>query len=509
VVAACVWLATMPNKAQDTASTEKESTHNVTDQKLPRESKTIIAVLLVASFVTFLNETILGVALPDIMKQLRIEPSTGQWLTTAFMLTMAVVIPTTGWIMQRLSTRMVYILALTLFSLGTLMAAVSGNFELLLLGRVLQACGTAIMMPLTMTTIMQVVPEHSRGKIMGTVSIVMSLAPALGPTISGLVLSFADWRAIFWLVLPIAVGALVIGGSKIHNHTDSQRISLDFMSVALAALAFGGTIYGLSDFGDAARGTAPIAPGIPLTAGLVMMALFIWRQIVLQKTDSALLDLRVFLAPHFAQIQTIFVLAMVSMFGVVILLPIYMQNVLGVTPLVTGLFLLPGGLLMGFLGPITGRYYDSHGPRFLIIPGAIITSTSLWIMATFGQNTPLWLVPAAHIIMSVGLALLFTPMFTLSLSAVPAKLYGHASAILGTMQQIAGAAGTALFVTLLTQVSVAQISQGSSDTAAAAAGMHIAFLAGAIMSLIAVVLVFWVKAPQNVEGAAPTAPAMH
>ena len=297
MVAACVWLATMPNKAQDTASTEKESTHNVTDQKLPRESKTIIAVLLVASFVTFLNETILGVALPDIMKQLRIEPSTGQWLTTAFMLTMAVVIPTTGWIMQRLSTRMVYILALTLFSLGTLMAAVSGNFELLLLGRVLQACGTAIMMPLTMTTIMQVVPEHSRGKIMGTVSIVMSLAPALGPTISGLVLSFADWRAIFWLVLPIAVGALVIGGSKIHNHTDSQRISLDFMSVALAALAFGGTIYGLSDFGDAARGTAPIAPGIPLTAGLVMMALFIWRQIVLQKTDSALLDLRVFLAP--------------------------------------------------------------------------------------------------------------------------------------------------------------------------------------------------------------------
>lgn len=479
MVVACVWLVSMPTSSQ----------------KLPRESRTIIAVLLVSSFVTFLNETILGVALPDIMKQLHIQASTGQWLSTAFMLTMAVVIPTTGWIMQRLSTRTVYILALTLFSLGTLMAAVSGNFGLLLLGRVLQASGTAIMMPLTMTTIMQVVPEHSRGKIMGTVSIVMSLAPAVGPTISGLVLSFASWRAIFWLVLPIAVVTLVIGGSKIHNHTDSHRMKLDFFSVVLAAFAFGGTIYGLSDFGDAARGTAPVSPWVPLGLGLAAMALFIWRQLQLQKTDTALLDLRVFLAPHFAQIQTIFVIAMISMFGVVILLPIYMQTVLGITPLITGLFLLPGGLVMGFMGPITGRYYDSHGPRFLIIPGAIITSVALWIMATFNNQTPTWLVPIAHIIMSIGLALLFTPMFTLSLSAVPAKLYGHASAVLGTLQQIAGAAGTALFVTLLTLVQVARIAGGAQTVSALGSGIQIAFLSGAMLSLVAVVLVFFVKSP--------------
>lgn len=509
MAAAFAWSATMPSNLETSATAGSAPEPTASGNKLSRQSVTIITVLLVASFVTFLNETILGVALPDIMKQLHIEASTGQWLSTAFMLTMAVVIPTTGWILQRLSTRIVYILALTLFSLGTLMAAVSGNFGLLLVGRVLQASGTAIMMPLTMTTIMQVVPEHSRGRIMGTVSIVMSLAPALGPTISGLVLSFASWRAIFWLVLPIAVVTLVIGGSKIHNHTDSHRMNLDFLSVGLAALAFGGTIYGLSDFGDAARGTAPIAPAVPLTAGLVVMALFIWRQLVLQKTNNALLDLRVFLAPHFAQIQTIFVLAMVSMFGVVILLPIYMQNVLGVTPLVTGLFLLPGGLLMGFLGPIAGRYYDSHGPRFLIVPGAIITSTSLWIMATFGQHTAVWMIPVAHIIMSVGLALLFTPMFTLSLSAVPGHLYGHASAILGTLQQIAGAAGTALFVTLLTQVSVNQVAQGATGAAATAEGMHIAFLSGAIMSLIAVVLVFFVKSPATTEGSAAAGPAMH
>jgi DHA2 family lincomycin resistance protein-like MFS transporter len=180
-----------------------------------------------------------------------------------------------------------------------------------------------------------------------------------------------------------------------------------------------------------------------------------------------------------------------------------------VTPLVTGLFLLPGGLLMGFLGPIAGRYYDSHGPRFLIIPGAIITSTGLWIMVTFTQHTAFWLVPVAHIIMSVGFALLFTPMFTLSLSAVPGHLYGHASAILGTLQQIAGAAGTAVAVTLLTQVSVNQVAVGATLVQATADGMHTAFLSGAILSLISVVLVFFVKSPATTEGSAAAGPAMH
>lgn len=465
-------------------------------------NRLVINLMLVATFVVFLNETIIGVAIPKLMIALEIEESTAQWLSTAFMLTMAVVIPTTGFLMQRLNTRTVFILAMSLFSLGTAIAAIAPGFEILLAGRIVQASGTAIMMPLLMTTVMTLVPPHERGKTMGNISIVMSVAPALGPAIGGFIVQYLEWRFIFILVLPIAIAALVLGAARVQNVTEPRKVPLDSLSVILSAFAFGGLIFGLSSLGESAAGNAVLAPWIPLTVGGVALAAFILRQIQLQRGERAFLDLRTFTSRGFTLSIVLMVIMMGSLFGTIIILPIYTQDVLGLDPVLSGLILVPGSLMMGLAGPFIGRLYDKVGPRPLIVPGAFVVSSALWSMTFYGEGTPWGLVLALHIVLCVGLALMFTPLFTTSLGSLKPHLYSHGSATIGTVQQLAGAAGTALFIALLTIGKVTAAENGAGDVTALANGIHTAFMAGAIISLFAIVAAFFVPKPESEFGPA-------
>ncbi|MCU1441231.1 MAG: family efflux transporter permease subunit [Rhodoglobus sp.] len=460
-------------------------------------NRLVINLMLVATFVVFLNETIIGVAIPQLMVALDIQESTAQWLSTAFMLTMAVVIPTTGFLMQRLNTRTVFILAMSLFSAGTAIAAIAPGFEILLAGRIVQASGTAIMMPLLMTTVMTLVPPHARGKTMGNISIVMSVAPALGPAIGGFIVQNLEWRFIFILVLPIAIVALVLGAARVQNVTEPRKVPLDSLSVVLSALAFGGLIFGLSSLGESAAGHAVLAPWIPLTVGGVSLVAFVLRQLQLQRGERAFLDLRTFTSRGFTLSIVLMVIMMGSLFGTIIILPIYTQDVLGLDPVLSGLILVPGSLMMGLAGPFIGRLYDKVGPRPLIVPGAITVSAALWAMTFYGEGTPWGLVLALHIVLCVGLALMFTPLFTTSLGSLKPHLYSHGSATIGTVQQLAGAAGTALFIALLTIGKVSAAAEGAGAVTALANGIHTAFMAGAFISLLAIVAAFFVPKPAS------------
>lgn len=452
---------------------------------MSRRDRTAVAVLLASTFVVILNETIMGVALPRLMADLDITAATAQWVSTAFMLTMGVVIPVTGFVLQRVTTRAAFLAAMGLFSAGTLVSALAPGFTALLVGRVVQASGTAIMLPLLMTTVMTVTPPASRGRTMGNISVVISVAPAIGPTISGLVLSVLPWRALFALVLPVALLALAAGARWMPSLGETRRARVDVASVVLSALGFGGVVLGLSRFGEAAtRGV--VGAWVPLGIGLVALSLFVARQVWLQRTDAALLDLRVFASPTYAVSVALMGLSMVSLFGTIILLPIYAQDVLGLDVLQTGLLLLPGGLVMGLLAPVVGRLYDRVGPRPLLVPAAAVISLALWGFALTGATTPPWALLVCHLVLSVGLALTFTPLFTAALGAVPARLYSHGSAVVATVQQVAGAAGTALFVTVLTGTALARSAAGAAGVEATAAGVHAAFLVGAVASLVAV-----------------------
>jgi DHA2 family lincomycin resistance protein-like MFS transporter len=477
------------------------------------ETRLVIGLLLVSAFVVILNETIMGVALPRLMTDLDITATTGQWLTTGFMLTMAVVIPITGFLLQRFATRPVFIWAMSLFSAGTLIALLAPGFPILLIGRVVQASGTAIMMPLLMTTVLTLIEPAHRGRVMGNISIVISVAPAIGPTISGLILTALSWRFLFGFVLPIAIAALVIGAVKVKNVGEPRRVPLDVTSVILSAFAFGGIVYGLSSIADVAT-SGPMVPMVSLVVGLGALAVFVLRQVRLQRSDGALLDLRTFRQPSFTPSIVAMCFSMIAMFGTLILLPLYLEDVLGLQVLQVGLLLLPGGLIMGLLSPIVGRIYDRRGPRVLAIPGAVIVSVVLWALTTVGTDTSIWFVLAAHIVLSIGLALTFTPLFTAALGGLPPHLYSHGSAMVGTAQQLAGAAGTALFVTLLAIGTAASASAGAAGGptghVAMAAGVRVAFLCGGIISVGGIIATLFVRKPA-VDPAVPAeqAPIAH
>ncbi|MGA0566664.1 DHA2 family efflux MFS transporter permease subunit [Rathayibacter sp. KR2-224] len=461
-----------------------------------RDSR-VLWLLLVATFVVILNETIMSVAITDIMRDFHVDARAGQWLTTAFMLTLAIVIPITGILLQRFSTRAMFIAAMTLFSAGTLIAATAPMFGVLLAARVVQASGTAIMMPLLMTTIMTVVVPSRRGRTMGNVSIVISVAPAIGPTIAGVILSVLAWRWIFWFVLPIAVAMLLVGAWRVRNVSTPAQVPIDVLSVVLSVFGFGGLVYGLSRIGATEQGATDGAAlmVIAFVIGGIALLAFVTRQLMLQRRDRALLDLRTFGSSVFSVSIVLMAVSMAALLGTIILLPIFMQQVLGLDPLFIGLLLLPGGLIMGLLAPLVGRLYDRFGAARLLVPGAVAVSAALWMLAFVGAHTSPWYLLGAHIVLSVGLAFLFTPLFTAGLGAVPERFYSHGSAIIGTVQQVAGAAGTALFVAVMSVRSGALRDAGSSVRDATASGIALAFTVGAVLSLAAVVAAFFVRTP--------------
>jgi DHA2 family lincomycin resistance protein-like MFS transporter len=472
--------------------TSTTSQQAAASHRLPARDRQVIAILLVAAFVVILNETIMSVALPRLMVDLDISARTVQWLTTAFMLTMAVVIPTTGFLLQRVSTRTVFLLAMGLFSAGTLVAALSPGFWMLLLARIVQASGTAVMIPLLMTTVLTLVPVERRGVVMGNITIAISVAPAIGPTLSGLVLQFLSWRFMFVLVLPIALASLIYGSRRLVNIGQAGHQKLDLRSVLLSIPAFGGVVYGLSQMGRGASGPE-VALGF-LALGLVCMLIFGWRQLRLARGGrSPLLDLRAFSYRMFSLSLALLCLAMLALFGMVILLPIYLQTVRGIGSLATGLMLLPGGLLMGLAGPTVGKIVDRYGPRVVTIPGAALLTFTLWQFSNANASTPIWMLVGVHMLLMLGLSCLFTPSFTAGLNPLPPYLYSHGSAILGTLQQVAGAAGAALLVAIMASRTTTLTEAGLPELAALNGGIQTAFGVAAVISIAALVCAFFIR----------------
>src|SRR5690625_4302906 len=326
----------------------------------------LIAVLLSGAFITILNQTLLGTALPPIMHDLQISESTVQWLQSIFMLVNGIMIPITAFLIERFTTRGLFLTAMSLFALGTLICAIAPGFSFLLIGRVLQASGAGIMMPLMQTIMFLIFPIDKRGTAMGMFGLVIAFAPAIGPSLSGWLVDQFPWRSVFIVVLPIAIINITAAYFLLKNVTEQTFPKVDIPSIILSTLGFGGLLYGFSMAGTEAYSWISLMVLAPLIVGGITLYFFIRRQLRLEKP---ILEFRIFRYKIFTLSTAIGMISFFSMIGGAIILPIMMQDYMGFSPLMSGLMLLPGAILMGLMNPITGRLFDRFGGKGLSITG--------------------------------------------------------------------------------------------------------------------------------------------
>ena len=466
-------------------------------EKLSSDVVAVLATLVAAATVMILNETSLSVALPAVMRDFGINAASAQWLITVFMLTMAVVIPTTGFLIQRFSTRQIFFSSVGLFIVGTIMGAVAPAFVVLLLGRIVQAAGTALIVPLLMTVMLQMVPLERRGTVMGFIGVVIAVAPATRPTVGGVILEAFTWHAIFLCMLPLLVGVLLLGTKLLSNVGENSTQPIDLISVVLSVVAFGGTVYSLSSLETA----LDTGDNVGMLVGLLVIAVialvvFALRQVRLGKKAQALLDLRPFKIRNFSLAVLIALFSFSVLIGTVTMLPLFVQNGLGDGARTAGLIVLPGGVIQAVMSPIIGRVYDSVGPKPIMIPGAFLMAAGTWLFTTIGTETQVWQLVTFHVIFAFGFGLLMTPMMTTALSSLTGELYSHGSAILTTLQQLAAAAGTALLMVILTRGTDAGLAAGLTEAAATSDGVRAAFVVAALMVTVIIPITFFMRRPQ-------------
>lgn len=466
-------------------------------EKLSSDVVAVLATLVAAATVMILNETSLSVALPAVMRDFGINAASAQWLITVFMLTMAVVIPTTGFLIQRFSTRQIFFSSVGLFIVGTIMGAVAPAFVVLLLGRIVQAAGTALIVPLLMTVMLQMVPLERRGTVMGFIGVVIAVAPATGPTVGGVILEAFTWHAIFLCMLPLLFGVLLLGAKLLSNVGENSTQPIDLISVVLSVVAFGGTVYSLSSLETA----LDTGDNVGMLVGLLVIAVialvvFALRQVRLGKKAQALLDLRPFKIRNFSLAVLIALFSFSVLIGTVTMLPLFVQNGLGDGARTAGLIVLPGGVIQAVMSPIIGRVYDSVGPKPIMIPGAFLMAAGTWLFTTIGTETQVWHLVTFHVIFAFGFGLLMTPMMTTALSSLTGELYSHGSAILTTLQQLAAAAGTALLMVILTRGTDSGLAAGLTEAAATSDGVRAAFVVAALMVTAIIPITFFMRRPQ-------------
>ncbi|MFT8317891.1 MAG: DHA2 family efflux MFS transporter permease subunit [Sporolactobacillus sp.] len=414
----------------------------------------VMLVLLLGAFIALLNQTLMNVALPKMMTDLNISTSTAQWITTGYMLVNGVLIPITAFLMETFTTRKLFISAMSLFTIGTLICAVSPDFSILMVGRVIQASGAGIIMPLMTNVFLTIFPPEKRGGAMGLMGLAMIFAPAIGPTLSGYVVEHATWRLLFWIVFPLAIIDIILAYRYLANVGKRSFPKLDYPGIVLSTIGFGGILYAFSEAGN--KGWGSLVVLLTLFIGIIALILFVWRELV---TDTPVLNLNVFRYKIFTFTTIINVLITMAMFAAMVLVPVYLQNLRGFTPLQSGLLLLPGALLMGVMSPITGILFDRIGSRPLAVIGLAITVLTTWQFAQLSDATSFNHIMLLYTARMFGMSLLMMPIMTEGLNNLPRELNSHGTAMSNTMRQVAGSLGTAFLVTVMTNRSTYHVGE--------------------------------------------------
>lgn len=453
--------------------------------ELSEQTRKILLIVMIAGcFFSTLNQTLLNVALSDLMNTFSVSPTTIQWLATGFMLVNGILVPITAFLIKRFSTRQLFISAMLFLLAGSVVAACAMNFGMLLTGRMIQAVGAGIILPLMMTVIVYLFPEERRGAIMGKVGFAIIFAPAIAPTFAGFIIDYLSWRWLFISLIPFIVIIIVLAYKYLMNVNEGAKSKIDLISLIYSTFGFGLLLFGFSSAGS--RGWDD---GVILTtigAGLIIIFLFCQRQL---SSQDPLLNLSVFRYKMYSMTTIINVAITIIMYADLILLPMYLQDGRGFSALDAGLLLLPGAIINAFLSPVTGKLFDKYGAKPLFIFGLVLVALSMWLVIDLSSTTSYVYILVRTIILRIGLAFITMPLNTAALNAIPRELASHGSAVNNTIRQLAGAIGTAVIVTVYTLQLTGTSVQVNESYATAASSTYFYMFLLAIVAFIVVLFV--------------------
>ncbi|CAI3252738.1 multidrug efflux MFS transporter [Enterococcus cecorum] len=463
----------------------------------------LVVVLLIGTFCTVLNQTLLATAFPTLMKEFDISASTVQWLTTGFLLVNGIMIPVSAWLINSFSSKKLYISAMTTFLIGTIICFLAQNFSVLLIGRLIQAIGVGLSMPLLQNIMLTIFPPEKRGSAMGMAGIVIGLAPALGPTLSGWIIDHYSWRDLFGMVIPIVILVLVLALFFMKSVIELTHPKIDTISAILSTIGFGSLLYGFSSVGDKGWLSKEVL-GF-LIIGIIFIFLFSKRQL---KIEHPFLELRVFKSKIFTIAAVLAGVTNMAMIGAEMVLPLYIQNIRGESAFHSGLMLLPGALVMGLMMPITGAIFDKRGARKLAITGMFILTSATLPFAFLTSKTSVIVIVVLYAIRMFGISMVMMPVTTSGMNALPAHLISHGTAVNNTFRQVASSIGTAILISVLTNVTKNNLPTKSileatplayKDQAinATLSGYHAAFLVAVIFGFIGWLITFILAKKKN------------
>lgn len=472
----------------------------------PYNRSLLVVVLLIGTFCTVLNQTLLTTAFPALMKAFDISASSVQWLTTGFLLVNGIMIPISAWLINKFSSKRLYLTAMTIFLIGTITCFVAPNFSTLLIGRLVQAAGVGISMPLLQNIMLSIFPPEKRGSAMGMAGIVIGLAPALGPTLSGWIIDHYTWRDLFGMVIPIVVLVLVLAIFLMKSVIQLSNPSIDVFSALLSTVGFGSLLYGFSSVGNDGWGSLKVISF--LVVGVVVIGLFVWRQLHL---EHPFLELRVFKSPIFTIAAILSGVVNMAMVGAEMVLPLYIQNIRGESAFHSGLMLLPGAVIMGAMMPITGAIFDKHGAKRLAISGMLILTAATLPFAFLTKETPIAMIVILYAMRMFGISMVMMPVTTSGMNALPMNLISHGTAVNNTFRQVASSIGTAILISVLTNVTKDNLPKAgllktlpltykNQAISATLSGYHAAFFVAVIFGVVGFSITFFLKANKKVEG---------
>lgn len=447
----------------------------------------LMIVLISGAFAAILNQTLLATALPHIMVDLNLDANIAQWLQSIFMLVNGIMIPITAFLIGRFTTRGLFFTAMGLFGIGTLVCAVAPTFSLLMVGRVLQASGAGIIMPLMQTILFLIFPIEKRGSAMGMFGLVIAFAPAIGPTLSGYLVDQFPWRSLFYIVLPIIFIDIIVAYFILKNVTERRNQKIDILSIMLSSFGFGGLLYGFSTAGNSGWNSLEVI--IAMVVGAVSLLWFILRQL---KLDQPILEFRVFKNKVFTITTVLGMIVFIAMIGGSVILPLFMQTMLGFTAFESGLMLMPGALLMGVMSPVAGRLFDKFGARWLAIIGLLILTITTFMFTNLTEETTFTFLAVVNTGRMLGVAMVMMPATTAGLNQLPSHLIPHGTAMNNTMRQVAGAVGVALLVTVMTSSSLPE-----EGTSGLIRGVNVSFIVAGFTAIVGFVLAFFIKDKSN------------